>query len=280
MKDSKTRSRLYLGVIGLVSFGLLSGCQWLEARDNLNKGVAAYGASNYSLAAEHFQTALELDPDLPNAELYLAMAYAQQYIPNFATPENELLAEQAIATYESVLEKDPANPTAIGGLASIYQNQDKLEEAREWYLRQVEVSPEDPVAHYSAGSIIWHIVGNIAPELALSDPTAALPLTAEEEAMSEEEYAAHIAERNAEIMTLVEDGQQALDRALELDPNYEDAMTFKNLLYRIEANMIPEDTENEQDLARREELIALAEEWIAEANAARVRNQEEAAADF
>jgi tetratricopeptide (TPR) repeat protein len=252
----------------------------LEARDNLNKGVAAYSNSNYAGAAEYFQTALELDPEVPNAELYLAMSYAQQYIPNFATPENELFAEQAVATYESVLEDNPTDATAIAGLASIYQHQDKLDEAHQWYLRQVEVSPGEAVSHYSAGSITWHIIGNIAPELALSDPAAALPLTPAEEDMSEEELAAHRAERNAEVMALVEEGQAHLDRALEIDPDYELAMVFKNLLYRVPANMIPEDTEDEQMLARREELMALAEEWVIEADEARIRNQEEAAAQF
>lgn len=274
MRNERTRSRLYLIVAGLASLGLLSGCQWLEARDNLNKGVNAYSASNYSLAAEHFQTALELDPDIPNAELYLAMAYARQHIPNFATPENERLAEQAVATYESVLEKDPTNGTAIGGLASIYQNQDRLEEAREWYLRHAEVDPDNPDAHYSAGSINWHIIGNEAPELVYG-PEDKLPMTPEEEAMSEEEYAAHVEAQQQRWRSLMEEGQQALDRALELDPDYEDAMTFKNLLYRMEAGLISEDTEDEELLARRAELLALADEWLNKANETRQRLLEE-----
>lgn len=279
-KSVKLRHKKFLpAFVGLLSLSLLGGCNWLRARDNLNKGVQAYASSNYGSAVEYFQTALEFDPEVPNAELYLGLSYAGQFIPNFSTPENTRFAELAIETYESVLSKDPNNTTAIGGLAAIYQGMDDLDGASEYYQRWAGVSPDDPVAQYSAGSINWHIVGNIAPELAFG-PEAALPLTAEEEAMSEEELAAAQAAEREEIARLIEEGQQALDRSLELDPNYEDAMTFKNLFYRMSAEMIPADTEDEEQLARREELIALADEWFEEANQARARNAVEAASEF
>jgi tetratricopeptide (TPR) repeat protein len=273
------QKKLQLALVGLLSIGLLGGCNWLNSRDNFNKGVQAYSSSNYPAAADYFTEALALDPDIPNAELYLALSYAQQFIPNFSTPENNAMAQMAIDTYESVLSKDPANTTAIAGLAAIYQGLDDLEGARDYYLRQAEISPEDPVAQYSVGSINWNVVGNMAPELVYG-PDAALPLSAEEEAMSEEELEAAQAAKREEMVALIEEGQQALDRALELDPDYEDAMTFKNLLYRMLAGMIPEDTENEDELARREELIAQAEEWFAKADEARRLAAEEAASEF
>jgi tetratricopeptide (TPR) repeat protein len=273
------QKKLQLAVIGLISLSVLGGCNWLNARDNFNKGVAAYSTSNYPVAVENFKTALELDPEVPNAELYLAMSYAQQFIPNFSTPENDAFADQAIATYESVLAKDPTNTTAIAGLAAIYQGLDDLEGAREYYLRQAEISPDDPVAHYSVGSINWNVVGNIAPELVYG-PDAALPLTAAQEAMDEETLEAEQAAQRERIVTLIEEGQQSLDRAIELDPNYEDAMVFKNLLYRMLAEMIPADTEDEAEIARREELVAQADDWFNKANEARVRNAEEASSEF
>ena len=273
------QKKLQVAVIGLLSLALLGGCNWLGARDNMNKGVQAYSASNYTAAVDYFSTAMELDPEVPNAELYLALSYAGQVIANFSTPENNALADQAIATYESVLEKEPINTTAIAGLAAIYQGQDDLEGAREYYLLQAEISPENPVAHYSVGSINWNVVGNLAPELVYG-PEAALPLTAEQEALSEEELAAEQAAQRDEIMALIEEGQQALDLALELDPNYEDSMTFKNLLYRMSAGLIPEDTEDEEALARRQQLFAQADDWYEQALETRDRNAEAAASEF
>lgn len=70
-------------------------------------------------------------------------------------------------------------------------------------------------------------------------------------------------ERSQEELTnLIEEGQQALDQALVLDPEYEDAMTYKNLLYREAAGLIPEDSEEEIALAEREELLAQADTWF------------------
>ena len=65
-----------------------TGCAKLQARDHLNKGVQAYKNSKFEQAIDHFQQAVALDPTLLNARLYLATAYAQQYIPGADTPEN------------------------------------------------------------------------------------------------------------------------------------------------------------------------------------------------
>ncbi len=66
-----------------VGVALLSatGCDKLRARDQLNKGVAAYRNGKYEEAIDHFQQASSLDPKLLNAQLYLATALANQYTP-------------------------------------------------------------------------------------------------------------------------------------------------------------------------------------------------------
>src|SRR5579872_3789000 len=58
-----------------------AGCNKLKARDQLNKGVQAYKNAKFEEAINRFQNAVALDPSLLNARLYLATAYAQQYVP-------------------------------------------------------------------------------------------------------------------------------------------------------------------------------------------------------
>ena len=79
------------------------GCNKLRARDQLNKGVQAYKNAKYEDAIEHFKNAVDLDPSLINARLYLATAYAQQYIPGADSPDNNRYAEQAIEVFKQVL---------------------------------------------------------------------------------------------------------------------------------------------------------------------------------
>ena len=64
------------------------GCSKLRARDQLNKGVQSYKNAKYEEAIEHFKNAVDLDPSLVTARLYLATAYAQQYIPGADSPDN------------------------------------------------------------------------------------------------------------------------------------------------------------------------------------------------
>jgi tetratricopeptide (TPR) repeat protein len=226
------RTKVLVWMILFAVAPALSGCNWLRSRDAMNKGVRAYTETNFEAAVDYFNEALSYDPDVPNGELYLALSYARQYTAGLETPENMRRAEQAVEALEQVLAKEPENATAIAAIAGIYQNTRQLQRAREYYVLQTEASPEDPVAFYSVGSINWWILAD--QEIELSDQ-----------------------ERQA----LIDEGQEYLDKALAMDPESTDAMAMKNLLYRQAANLIPEDTEDPELIARREELIGMADEW-------------------
>jgi len=132
-----------------------TGCAKLQARDHLNKGVQAYKNSKFEQAIDHFQQAVALDPTLLNARLYLATAYAQQYIPGADTPENNHYGEQAIDQYKQVLQKDPKNINSIKGIAYLYLQMKKFDLAKEFYKKASEVDPNDPEPYYSVAVIDW-----------------------------------------------------------------------------------------------------------------------------
>jgi tetratricopeptide (TPR) repeat protein len=234
------KQRLALAVLALLALASVS-CAKLQARDNLNKGVRAFRDAKYDAAINYFQEAIKLDPSLTNAELYLATAYSQQYIPGAQSEDNQKNADLAIQTFERVLQREPDNVSAVAGLASIYQNSTQLEKAREYYIKYTQLEPQNAEAHYGVGSVNWIIVfdkANPAPP-----------------------------ERKTE---LIEEGQTHLDRALSINPNYEDAMTYKNLLYREKANL----TQNEEE---KKQLIAQADEWFNKALDTRKKNAEKKA---
>src|SRR5438034_5352327 len=64
-----------------------TGCDKLRARDQINKGVAAFKNARYEQATNNFKRAVDLDPSLQNARLYLAAAYTAQYIPGVESPD-------------------------------------------------------------------------------------------------------------------------------------------------------------------------------------------------
>jgi tetratricopeptide (TPR) repeat protein len=227
----------FLAIVALAA----TSCAKLQARDNLNKGVRAFREAHYENAVDYFKEAIRLDPELTNAELYLATAYAQQFIPGATSEENGNYAELAIQTFENVLQRDPNNVTAIGGLASIYQNTNQFQKAREFYLKNAQLEPTNPVPFYAVGSVDWIMVFNKNN-----------PPPPEEQAQ------------------LIEEGLSNLDKALAVNPTYDDAMTYKNLLYREKARLATDEQEKTQ-------LIAQADEWFNKALETRKKNAEKAA---
>src|SRR3981081_1401148 len=98
----------HLAVTGLALLALLgTGCNKLKSRDELNKGTAAFKASKFPEAIEHFKTSINLEPSYTMARLYLATAYMSQYIPGADSQENQQNAQAANDQFLKVLEQDP-----------------------------------------------------------------------------------------------------------------------------------------------------------------------------
>ena len=104
--------------------------------------MQAYKNSKFEQAIDHFQQAVALDPTLINARLYLATAYAQQYIPGADTPDNNRFGEEAIDTYKQVLQSDPKNINSIKGIAYLYLQMKKFPLAKDCLL-YTSPSPRD-----------------------------------------------------------------------------------------------------------------------------------------
>src|SRR5438093_389937 len=149
----KRHARLMLAFLAILALATTS-CAKLAARDNLNKGVRAFRDAHYENAVKYFQEAVQLDPDLTTAEIYLATAYAQQYVPNGRGEDNAKNAQMAIQTFENVLKRDPNNVNAIAGLASIYQNQGQedtknLRKSHDYYMKYAQLDDKNPVPYYA-----------------------------------------------------------------------------------------------------------------------------------
>ena len=228
--ENQPRPRWRASAVLALAVALLSlgGCNKLKARDQLNKGVQAYKNSKYELAIDHFNKAVALDPRLLNARLYLATAYAQQYIPGADTPENNRMGQQAIDEYKKVLAMDPKNINSVKGIASLYFNMKKFEQAKEYHEKAKQLDPNDPEEYYSIAVIDW--TQSYAPR---QEERAKLGLKSEEP-LKDKKVCEALRERNE---AKVEEGIQNLNKALQQRPDYDDAMAYLNLLYREKADL-------------------------------------------
>jgi tetratricopeptide (TPR) repeat protein len=237
-----------------------------SATDEMRAGVVAYKFSDYAGAAEHFKAALAINPDLTQARLFLATAYAQQYIAGDETAANVAMAEQAIDTFKQVLSDDPSEQErykSVVPIASLDFNLKRLNEAREYYQKAIELKPDEARNYFSIAVIDW-------TEAYKSRTKMREDLGLSESAMiSKAEACVSLRGQNQQK---VEDGIQHLQKALELQPDYDDAMGYLNLLYRERAEYECDDSE-----ARKADLKA-ADDWTDKAIATKKAADEKATA--
>lgn len=226
----------------LILVTAVSGCNKLKARDLLNKGVAAFKNGQYDAAIESFKEAKDLDPSLLNARLYLATAYASEYIPGAPSPENVQRGQQAIAEFKEILDRNDKNLSAIDGIGSmLFQmagqpyDPKKFDESKSYHQKHIDLKPSDPEPYYWIGVIDWTLAyranaemraeynrNNIRKQIKDSDPLPPAVRT---------EYVAKYA-------AIVDEGITNLQKAVQVKPDYDDAMSYLNLLYRRKADMV------------------------------------------
>jgi tetratricopeptide (TPR) repeat protein len=245
-----------------VSPGAQPSSSSVTAGEELNRGAEAYRQARYDDAIAAFRKAVELDPDSLMAKIYLGTALAQNVEPGLTTPENLRTADEAIKVFEQVLKKQPDDVNSMKQVASIYYAVKRLDEAREWQKKVLAVDPKDPDAAYTIGVIDWqkaYINALAALTSAGMNDDGKGNTEAPAEAMS------LLEKQNG---PLVEEAMHYLSLAIQLRPNYDDAMAYMNLVYRRRADL---DRDNQAALA---DDLAKANEWSNKAMETRKANEE------
>jgi tetratricopeptide (TPR) repeat protein len=237
----------------------LSGCSKLKARDLLNKGVAAYKNGLYDVAIGDFQQAKELDPGLMNARLYLATAYASQYIPGAPSDQNVRLGTAAVNEFKEVLQIDPNNISAIDGVGSILfqmagtpYDPKKFEESKSYHQKHIEQKPTDPEPYYWIGVIDWTLSFRANGELRAAYNRDHITKQVKD---TDPLPAALRSDYTAKFGSLVEEGITDLQKAIQLRADYDDAMAYLNLLYRRKADMVESADERAALLKQADDLV-------------------------
>lgn len=253
----KPHYRFLLSVV-FVSLVAAGGCDKLKARDRLNKGVEAYKAAQFDKAIEDFKDAKTLDPSLTSARLYLATAYASQYIPGVPTPENVRNGDQALAEYHEVLDADPNNLNAIDGIGGILYNMagtpfdpKKMEESKTYHEKHIQISPGDPEPYYWIGVIDWSLAfrGN-------RDVREAYNKTARKTISESDPMPPSLAtDFGGKYGPVVDEGMTHLKKAIDLRSDYDDAMAYLNLLYRQKAEMETSPDSRDADMRMANDLV-------------------------
>ena len=244
-RTHENRSRLSSAIASLAILAIVfgaAGCSKLKARDQLNKGVAAFKNGKYDDSIENFKQAKDLDPNLINARLYLATAYTQEYIPGAPSDDNVKVGEQAIKEFQDVLSMDPNNISAIDGIGSMYYNMagapfapDKFDQSKQFNDKHISIKPDDPEPYYWVGVIDWQLAFraneearqayNVDAKKKINPAPGADPLPDKLRDDYTQKYNA-----------MVDEGLKDLEKAIELRPDYADAMAYESLVLRLKAD--------------------------------------------
>jgi TonB family protein len=257
------RARLLLatGLAAMALCAVLASSLALTARAQggaqapLKQGEAAYNRGDYKEAATQFESAVQMEPANVKAKLLLAHALQREYVPGPGADDS--LAARAWQQYLDVLALEPGNKRALEGLMILATNTKQFAEAHEWALKAIQADATNADAYYTAGFVDWaltypdYAAARLAAGMKPADP-GIIP----DAALRQKLRSQHGAQ--------LEDGFRVLQIALQINPEYVDAMAYINLLYRIQAAIADTD-------AQSADLIAKANDWVRKALAAKRR---------
>ncbi len=226
----------------------------------------AFKSGQYSAAADDFKTAIDLDPDFPVARLYLATAYMQQYVPRVRySPKTSENADAALEQFQKVID-DPKSTAdnrllATQSMASLYFNLKDFPKAEDWNKKVLAADANNKEAYYVLGVIAW--TNFVAPDrearIAQGDDSgssgaAERPQRARRIPPSRPGFVESQRSTGRRLRPESRDEK----KALSIDPEYEDAMSYMNLLIRYRGDL--EDTKEQYQADAKE-----ADGWISKA---------------
>jgi tetratricopeptide (TPR) repeat protein len=197
---------------------------------------------------------------LPSARLYLATAYMTQYVPGSEAPDNKRNADSALKQFQTALDSnldDKNKLLAMQSLANLYYQMKDFPKAEDWNKKVIAADSKNKEAYYTLGVIAWtQFVPSWREARSLQGLKPEDPGPLKEPKTKKDPNTK--AELKAKFWQPLTDGIEDEKKALQIDPDYENAMAYMNLLLRYRADL--QDTK-EQYLADAKE----ADEWVQKA---------------
>lgn len=249
----------------LVSAALAGGCNKLKSKQEIKKGNSFFKAEQYQTALASYQEALRLDPGEKKLHKNIGLAYMGMYNPGSKHPKDLEFAAKAIEHLKIYSEAYPADRKAREFLVSMYLSTERFDDAIAFYQGLVQESPNDVKAMQSLAQMYFKKgdVDNALKWLKKRLDTETSPL-----AKAEVYYFIGVQawDRSynfpdidpVERARIVDEGLDALNKALQIKPDYFEALSYVNLLYREKAKI-------EADPAKKQEYTDMANRYLQQA---------------
>jgi tetratricopeptide (TPR) repeat protein len=164
---------------------------------------------------------------------------AIEYLVALYGPDKLNTPEKSEPLVKRLIEIDPNDPSSYYVLGKVYEDAAKLEEAEQAYLKAAAIKPGDPEPYQLLAGFYdrkgdWAKAVEAMGKRAENDPKnpeAFHQMAAWLWAKADKDYTISAAEKRQ----FIDRGIAAEDRALEINPDYIDALVYKNILLRLKA---------------------------------------------
>ena len=252
------KKKLCLFAALTLSLPILAGCNKVQARMQIRDGNTAYQKEDYKAALTHYTRARQIDSSFPELDRLIGYARIGLYGPDDKSPANEQNADMAVAElrkylrkrpddeiarealinlylnanrttdainfFREYIDKNPRDISAVRSIAQLYAKQGNFNESLQWYEKITQLDSKNPEAFYIFGVVCYEKVSKNPP----ADP--------------------------AERMAIIEKGKAALERSIQLKPDYFESMAYLNLLFRQQA-LVETDPVVQQELLAKADAV-------------------------
>ncbi|HXI13280.1 MAG TPA: tetratricopeptide repeat protein [Thermoanaerobaculia bacterium] len=249
------KKKLCLSAALILSLQLV-GCSKINGRIAIREANDLYAQENWAGALKQYERARKIDPSFPEIDRLIGYCNIGLYKPEEPSPQNEKFADAAIRELQGYLRKRPddtvareamintllnANRTsqaidyfrsyltshpndldAVKSIATLYAKAGNFDESLNWYQKITVIDAKNPESYYIFGVVCYEKVAKDPPPLV------------------------------ADRLSLIERGKAALQKSIDLKPDYFESMAYLNLLYRQQALL-------ESDPVKQQALIAQAD---------------------
>jgi tetratricopeptide (TPR) repeat protein len=218
--------------------------------DTANDELLQKAVTNYQKAAEKLSTSEFLDDKkLGKLSLeYLVAAYGPDKLNDPAKAE---------PVVQKMIQMEPGEPTNYFQLAKIYEDAGAYDEAEKVYQQAKQAKPNDPAVYMQLAGY-YNRQGQFDKTIQALEERAVKEPTNPEAFYTISTYYWDKAYRDFKLKEnekkdFVQKGVEAVDHALQIKPDYMEALVYKNLLLRLQANM-------EKDPSKQQALIKQADQ--------------------
>jgi tetratricopeptide (TPR) repeat protein len=222
-----------------------------------NDALLKKAVVNYKKAAETLSVSTDAaDKKLGKLSLeYLVASYGADKLNDPAEAE---------PVVQKMIQMEPSEPTNYFQLAKIYEDAGAYDEAEKVYQQAKQAKPSDPAVYMQLAGY-YNRQGQFDKTIdALQERSAKEPNNPEAFYTIATYYwdkaYRDFKLKESEKKAFVEKGVQAVDRALQIKPDYIEALVYKNLLLRLEANMEKDQSKQQALLKQADQLRDKAQE--------------------